>query len=192
MRFAAFFIFIYQKRRCIAISTKDLQINEQIKAAEVRLVGDEGEQIGIVKLAEAQELANEKGLDLVLMAPGANPPVCRIMDYGKYRFERDKKEKEARKKQQIVRIKEVQLSCSIDVHDFDTRVSHAHKFLAEGNKVKVSLRFKGREMSHQEVGKEVIERFVEACSDAGSIDKKPTVEGRNMIVTINPLPVKKN
>ena len=145
-----------------------------------------------MKLDEAQNMAQEKGLDLVLMAPGAVPPVCRIMDYGKYRFERDKKEKEARKKQQIVRIKEVQLSCSIDVHDFDTRVNHAHKFLAEGNKVKVSLRFKGREMSHQDVGREVIERFVEACADAGSIDKKPTVEGRNMIVTINPLTNKKN
>jgi translation initiation factor IF-3 len=137
-------------------------------------------------------MADEAGLDLVLMAPGANPPVCRIMDYGKYRFDRDKKEKEARKKQQIVKLKEVQLSCTIDTHDFNTRVNQALRFLGEGNKVKVQLRFKGREMAHQDVGREVVERFVAACAEKGTTDKKPAVEGRYMSVIIAPLPQKKN
>ena len=177
----------YIRWRCFAISTKELQINEAIRANEVRLIGAEGEQIGIVKLSAAQEQAAEKGLDLVMISPNAEPPVCRIMDYGKYRFERIKKEKEARKNQQVVKIKEIQLSCTIDTHDFDTRVSHAHKFLSEGNKVKVIVKFKGREMTHQENGREVIAKFQEACADAGSADKKPTLEGRFMSVVISPL-----
>lgn len=177
----------YIKWRCFAISTKELQINEAIRANEVRLIGAEGEQIGIVKLADAQEQAADKGLDLVMISPNAEPPVCRIMDYGKYRFERIKKEKEARKNQQVVKVKEIQLSCTIDTHDFDTRVNHAHKFLAEGNKVKVIVKFKGREMTHQENGREVIAKFQEACADAGSADKKPVLEGRFMSVILSPL-----
>ncbi|MBQ3126026.1 MAG: translation initiation factor IF-3, partial [Clostridia bacterium] len=128
-----------------------MQINDEIRAKEVRLVGADGEQLGIFSLESAQKAAYDKGLDLVLMAPQAVPPVCRIMDYGKFRFERDKKEKEARKKQQTVEVKEIQLSARIDTHDFDTKVNHAHRFLAAGNKVKVILKFRGREMSHQEL-----------------------------------------
>lgn len=164
-----------------------MQINDEIRAKEVRLVGADGEQLGIFSLESAQKAAYDKGLDLVLMAPQANPPVCRIMDYGKFRFERDKKEKEARKKQQTVEVKEVQLSCRIDTHDFDTKVNHARRFLTSGNKVKVVLRFKGREMSHQDLGREMLARFEEACKDVGSVDKKPTLEGRFMSMMVNPL-----
>ena len=164
-----------------------MQINDEIVAKEVRLVGADGEQLGIFPLENAQKAAYDKGLDLVLMAPQANPPVCRIMDYGKFRFERDKKEKEARKKQQTVEVKEVQLSCRIDTHDFDTKVNHARRFLTSGNKVKVVLRFKGREMSHQELGREMLARFEEACKDLGTVDKKPTLEGRFMSMMVNPL-----
>ncbi|MCQ2432536.1 MAG: translation initiation factor IF-3 [Clostridia bacterium] len=164
-----------------------MQINEAIRANEVRLIGAEGEQIGIVKLAVAQNMAADKGYDLVMISPNAEPPVCRIMDYGKYRFERIKKEKEARKNQQIVKVKEIQLSCTIDTHDFDTRVNHAHKFLADGNKVKVIVKFKGREMSHLENGREVLTKFQEACADAGTADKKPILEGRFMTLFLSPL-----
>ena len=179
--------FLFIKWRCLVISTKELQINEQIRANEVRLIGADGEQVGIVKLAAAQDMADQKNLDLVMISPNAEPPVCRIMDYGKYRFERIKKEKEARKNQQVVKVKEVQLSCTIDTHDFETRVNHAHRFLADGNKVKVIVRFKGREMSHLDNGREVIARFLEACSDAGTTDKKPTLEGRSMSVILSPI-----
>ena len=179
--------FLFIKWRCLAISTKELQINEAIRANEVRLIGADGEQVGIVKLAQAQDMAEQKGLDLVMISPNAEPPVCRIMDYGKYRFERIKKEKEARKNQQIVKVKEVQLSCTIDTHDFDTRVNHAHRFLSEGNKVKVIVRFKGREMSHLDNGREVLARFQQACADAGTADKKPTLEGRSMSIILSPV-----
>ena len=164
-----------------------MQINDEIRAKEVRLVGADGEQLGILSLESAQKAAYDKGLDLVLMAPQAVPPVCRIMDYGKFRFERDKKEKEARKKQQTVEVKEIQLSARIDTHDFDTKVNHAHRFLAAGNKVKVILKFRGREMSHQEIGREMLARFEEACKDVGTVDKKPALEGRFMSMMVNPL-----
>ena len=164
-----------------------MQINDEIRAKEVRLVGADGEQLGIFSLESAQKAAYDKGLDLVLMAPQAVPPVCRIMDYGKFRFERDKKEKEARKKQQTVEVKEIQLSARIDTHDFDTKVNHAHRFLAAGNKVKVILKFRGREMSHQELGREILARFEEACKDVGTVDKKPALEGRFMSMMVNPL-----
>lgn len=164
-----------------------MQINDEIRAKEVRLVGADGEQLGILSIENAQKAAYDKGLDLVLMAPQATPPVCRIMDYGKYRFERDKKEKEARKKQQTIEVKEIQLSCRIDTHDFETKVNHARKFLTAGNKVKVILRFKGREMSHQELGREMLSRFEEACQDLGTVDKKPSLEGRFMSMMVNPV-----
>ncbi|MBQ7377955.1 MAG: translation initiation factor IF-3 [Clostridia bacterium] len=174
--------------RCTVISTaKELQINDEIKAKEVRLVGSEGEQLGIMDLNSAKEYAYSRELDLVLLAPNAEPPVCRAMDYGKYRFERDKREKEAKKKQQVIRVKEIQLSCRIDKHDFDTRVNQACKFLQGGDKVRAVLRFKGREMAHTDLGREVIERFEEACKEAGASEKKPVLEGRFMSVTISPL-----
>ncbi len=150
------------------------------------MLDEEGEQLGIMSLDEAKAYAYERELDLVMIAPQATPPVCRSMDYGKYRYEQGKREKEAKKKQQIVEIKEVQLSCSIDVHDFETKANKAKKFLADGNKVRVSLRFKGREMAHQQIGREVMEKFVELCSEFGSVDKAPVLEGRQLIMFIAP------
>ena len=184
-RFFAFIIF--KLWRCFTIRTQELQINDAIRANEVRLIGADGEQIGIVKLADAQEQADEKNLDLVMISPNAEPPVCRIMDYGKYRFEHIKKEKEAKKNQQVVKVKEIQLSCTIDTHDFDTRVNHAHRFLKEGNKVKVIVKFKGREMSHQDNGRQVLTKFQEACADVGTTDKKPILEGRYMSILLSPI-----
>lgn len=173
--------------RCKAISAKEMQINDEIKAKEVRVVGEDGEQLGIMGLNDAKEKAYSKGLDLVLMAPNAAPPVCRIMDYGKFRFERDKKEKEARKKQQVIKVKEVQLSCRIDKHDFDTRVNHARRFLEDGDKVKAVVRFKGRELAHMELGRQVLDKFQEACSGVGSADKGAVVEGRFMTLILSPV-----
>ncbi len=170
----------------LAISTKELQINDEIRAKEVRIIGDNGEQVGVLSTSAALAMAEEKDLDLVLIAPNAEPPVARIMDYGKYRFERDKREKEARKKQTVVEVKEIQLSCRIDTHDFQTKVKHAHRFIGDGNKVRVVVKFKGREMSHLDIGREMLERFEQACSDVGTVDKRPTLEGRFMSMIINP------
>ncbi len=136
---------------------------------------------------EALQKAYDEGMDLVMMAPQAVPPVCKIMDYGKYRFDRDKKEKEARKKQQVVEVKEIQLSYRIDTHDFDTKVKHALRFLGDGNKVRVVLRFKGREMSHVAMGAELMARFEAACAEFGSVDKKPVLDGRIMSMIVVPL-----
>ena len=172
--------------RCKVISTKELQINDEIRVKEVRVVGPEGEQKGIMNLDDAKEAAYSAGYDLVLIAPTATPPVCRIMDYGKFRFENEKREKEARKKQQIVKVKEVQLSCRIDTHDFETRVNQARKFLQGGDKVKAVIRFKGREMAHLDMGRSVIDRFIEACADVGSNDKAPVQEGRFLSVVLSP------
>ena len=135
----------------------------------------------------ALRTAYDKGLDLVLISPNAQPPVCRIVDYGRYRYEQEKREKEAKKKQNIIEVKEVQLSCRIDTHDFETKVKHALRFLGEGNKVKVVLRFRGREMSHQEIGKEILERFREAVKESGTVDKTPNLEGRLMTMIVNPV-----
>ena len=160
-------------------------VNEEIKLKEVRVIGVEGEAIGIMSSDDALRLAYDKGYDLVLMAAQAQPPVCRIMDYGKYRFERDKKEKEAKKKQTI-ELKEIQLSCRIDTHDFETKVRHAQKFLESGNKVRVVMRFKGREMSHMAIGQEIMQRFQDACSELGSVDKAPVLDGRLLSMVIGP------
>ena len=173
-----------------SISTKDLLINEEIKAKEVRVVGVEGEPIGIMTPDAALKIAYDQGYDLVLMAPQAQPPVCRIMDYGKYRFERDKKEKEAKKKQQVIELKEIQLSCRIDTHDFETKARHAIKFLESGNKVRVVMRFKGREMSHVGIGQDIMKKFQDTCSEVGSVDKAPVLDGRIMSMVISPLKLK--
>ncbi len=165
-------------------------LNEDITAKEVRLIGPEGETLGIMSSAKALEQAYDRGLDLVMMSAQAVPPVCKIMDYGKYCFERDKREKEARKKQQTVELKEIQLSCRIDTHDFETKVRHAQRFLTDGNKVRVVLRFKGREMSHTEIGKEVLEKFEAACSEHGTVDKRPVLDGRFMSMVISPVKAK--
>ena len=173
-------------RRCIFISTKETPINEEIKAKEIRVVGPEGEQLGIMSSDNALKMAYDQGLDLVMMASQAEPPVCRIMDYGKYRFDKEKREKENRKKQQVVELKEVQLSCRIDKHDFETKVNHALRFLGAGNKVRCVVKFRGREMSHMEIGKEILDRFAESVAEAGTVDKKPSTEGRFMSMIIVP------
>ena len=162
-------------------------VNESIKAKEVRVIGPDGEQIGIMSSDNALRTAYDKGLDLILISPNAQPPVCRIADYGRYRYEQEKREKEAKKKQNIIEVKEVQLSCRIDTHDFETKVKHALRFLGEGNKVKVVLRFRGREMSHQEIGKEILDRFREAVKESGTVDKTPNLEGRLMTMIVNPI-----
>lgn len=164
-----------------------MTINEEINFKEVRVVGVDGEAVGIMSSEAALKLAYDQGYDLVLMAPQAQPPVCRIMDYGKYRFERDKKEKEAKKKQQTIELKEIQLSCRIDTHDFETKARHAQRFLEAGNKVRVVMRFKGREMSHVGIGQEIMKNFQDVCSALGSVDKAPVLDGRIMSMVISPL-----
>lgn len=164
-----------------------MSINEEIRVKEVRVVADNGEQLGVMSTESALEKAYSVGLDLVLIAPSATPPVCRIMDYGKFRYERDKREKEAKKKQQVVDVKEVQLSCRIDTHDFNTKANNAIRFLKGGDKVRVVLSFKGREMAHTEVGFEIIERFLDLCSEYGAADKAPALDGRRMSVVISPI-----
>ena len=151
------------------------------------MIGPDNEQVGILKIDDARDYAYNNGVDLVLIVPNATPPVCRAIDYGKFCFERDKREKEAKKKQVVVKVKEIQLSCRIEQHDFDTRVNHAKKFLLEGNKVKAVVRFKGREMSHTELGRDVILKFEEACREVGAAEKKPVLEGRFMSITLSPV-----
>ena len=179
--------FCYRRYRTIKPNnSKDLPINEEITAPEVRVIGPDNEQVGIMKIDDARSFAYNNGVDLVLIVPNATPPVCRAIDYGKFCFERDKREKEAKKKQVIVKVKEIQLSCRIEQHDFDTRVNHAKKFLAEGNKVKAGIRFKGREMAHTELGKDVLVRFADALSNVAVVEQKPTLEGRNMTMILMP------
>lgn len=168
--------------RCISISIKEMQINEEIREKELRVVSDSGEQLGIMSTADALKLAEAKNLDLVMIAPQAKPPVCKIMDYGKYRFEQAKKEKEAKKNQRVVDIKEIRLSLNIDKHDFETKVGHAIRFLSAGDKVKVSIRFRGREMAHPENGLVIMSDFSEACQEYGSVEKPAKLEGRQMLM----------
>ena len=177
--------------RCFAIATKELQINEEIRDKEVRLIGDTGEQLGIVSIRSAMDMAIEKNLDLVKIAPQAVPPVCRIMDYGKYRFEQAKREKEARKNQKVTDIKEIRLSLNIDTHDFETKAGHAKRFLTGGDKVKVSIRFRGREMAHANLGTGIMKKFADACAEYGSVEKPPKLEGRSMIMFLNAKPASK-
>lgn len=170
-----------------AKDNKETLLNEDITAPEIRLIGPDGEALGILPPQKALAMAYDRGMDLVMMAAQANPPVCKIMDYGKFCFERDKREKEAKKKQQTIEVKEIQLSCRIDVHDFETKKKHALRFLGDGNKVRVVMRFRGREMSHISIGKEVLERFREACSEVGTVDKTPVLDNRTITMIINPI-----
>ena len=181
------FFYSWRYKTIKPTNSKDLPINEEIKLPEVRVIGPDNEQVGILKIDDARDYAYNNGVDLVLIVPNATPPVCRAIDYGKFCFERDKREKEAKKKQVVVKVKEIQLSCRIEQHDFDTRVNHAKKFLLEGNKVKAVVRFKGREMSHTELGRDVILKFEEACREVGAAEKKPVLEGRFMSITLSPV-----
>ena len=172
--------------RCVNISSKELAINENIKFKEVRTISADGSQLGIIPVAKALEAAYAADLDLVCISPNAEPPVCKIMDYGKYRFEQAKREKEAKKNQKVMEVKEIRLGLSIDVHDFETKGKHAIRFLQEGNKVKVSIRFRGRELGHPEIGLEIMNRFAEHCQDYASLEKPAKMEGRNMLMFLAP------
>lgn len=170
----------------VQVISKEHVINERIRDKEVRLIGSEGEQLGIVSSQQALDIAAEKNLDLVKIAPNAVPPVCKIMDYGKYRFEIAKKEKEQRKNQKIVETKEVRLTPNIDDHDFFTKVNNAKKFLKSGNKVKVTVRFRGREVTHSSLGEDILNRFRDETAEVGTVEKAPKMEGRNMSMFISP------
>ena len=164
------------------------EINEEILDKEVRLIDDEGNQLGIMSAEEALKIAEERGFDLVKIAPNSTPPVCRIMDYGKFRFEQTKKEKEAKKNQHTIEIKEVRMSPSIDTNDFNTKLKNGRKFLADGDRVKVSVRFRGREMAHTEIGAQLLKDFAAQCEDIATMDKSPKLEGRNMSMFLSPKP----
>ncbi len=162
----------------------ELMLNEQIRDKEIRLVGEDGEQLGIMSAKDALKMAKEANLDLVKIAPTAKPPVCKIVDYGKYRYEQARREKEAKKKQKVTEVKEIHLSPNIDVNDLTTKANQARKFVEKGNKVKVALRFRGREMAHMATGKEVLDSFFEKLSDVAVVEKPAKLEGRSMIMVL--------
>ena len=172
--------------RCFNISSVTYQINEDIIDKEVRLIGEDGAQLGIMPSSEALRIAIEKELDLVKIAPASNPPVCKVMDYGKYRFEQAKRDKEARRNQHIVEVKEIRMSPSIGANDFAVKLGHGQRFLDEGNRLKVTIRFRGREMAHTDIGEGLLKRFAEGCSEVGSVDKNPKLEGRHMSMFLTP------
>ena len=165
---------------------QELRINDEIVAKEIKLIDDEGAQLGVMSVADALAIAEEKGLDLVEVAPNANPTVCKIMNYGKYKYEQARKEKEARKKQKVVEVKEIRLSPTIDTHDFEFKAKNARKFLEDGDKVKATIKFKGRELNNTSFGANVLNKFAESLEDVGTADKEPKLEGRNMMLIISP------
>lgn len=162
------------------------ELNEEISDREIRLIGSGGEQLGIMSPAEALRIADEQGLDLVKISPQAVPPVCKLMNYGKFRFEQSKKEKEARKNQKVVEVKEIRMSPSIDTNDFNTKVKNAQKFLKDGNRVKVTVRFRGREMAHTSLGEELLKQFGADCDEIATVAKGAKLEGRNMSMFLSP------
>lgn len=172
--------------RCFGISNMAHQINEDIRDKEVRLISSDGQQLGIMSSRDALAVAVKAGMDLVKISPKATPPVCKVMDYGKYRFEQSKREKEAKKNQHVVEIKEIRMSPSIDVGDLNTKLRNASKFLAAGNRVKVTVRFRGREMAHTNIGEELLKKFAENCAEIASMDRKPKLEGRHMTILLSP------
>ena len=163
---------------------QELPINEQIRAREVQVIDEQGEKRGVMKLDEALDLAYEKKLDLVLVAPNAQPPVCKIMNYGKYKFEQTKREKEAKKKQKVLEIKEIRITPNIEQHDFEFKVKNARKFIEDGNKVKITVRFRGRELNYVKLGEDNLNKFIEALSDIASPEKKAVLEGKNMFIIL--------
>ena len=181
--FAHFFNLLW---RCFIIAIKECSINEEIKAKEVRLIDVDGSQLGVMSIKDAMSKAEERNLDLVEISPQAVPPVCKIMDYGKYRFEQAKREKETKKNQKVVNIKEVKMSPSIDVHDFNTKVNQAAKFLKSGDKVKITVKFRGRELHHTSLGQELLERVAVALTEVGNVEKQAKLEGRNMAMVVAP------
>lgn len=171
---------------CFIIGKLDHQINEEIRDKELRVIGANGDQLGIMSSADALALAEEKELDLVKIAPNAVPPVCKIMDYGKFRFEQLKKEKEAKKNQRVVEVKEIRMSPSIDTNDLNTKIKNAMKFLKDGNRVKVTVRFRGREMAHTSLGEVLLKQFGESCAEVATVEKGAKLEGRNMSMFLSP------
>ena len=178
--------FVQKIWRCLNIAKQELMINEEIKDKEIRLIGPDGAQLGVYSAKDALALADEHNLDLVKIAPQAKPPVCKIMDYGKHKFELAKREKEAKKNQKVINIKEVRLSPNIDEHDFNTKVNQGIKFLKSGDKVKVSVRFRGREITHTAIGKELLLKVQSIMEEYGTVDKGIKLEGRSMAMFISP------
>ena len=170
----------------LTIAKLDHQLNEEIQDKEIRVIGNDGAQLGIMSAEEANKLADEQGLDLVKISPNATPPVCKIMDYSKFCYDQKKREKDARKNQRVVEIKEIRMSPSIDTNDFNTKVKNAQKFLKEGNRVKVSVRFRGREMAHTNLGEKLLMDFAEACAELSAMEKNPKLEGRFMGMFLAP------
>lgn len=168
------------------IASTDYQVNEEIRDREVRLIGEDGEQLGIMSAAAAMDIAADKDLDLVKIAPGSVPPVCKVMDYGKYRFEQSKREKEARKNQHIVEIKEIRMSPGIGDNDFLVKLRNGQKFLTDGDRLKVTVRFRGREMAHTDIGAVLLKDFAARCAEIANMDKSPKLEGRNMSIFLSP------
>ena len=170
----------------MTISKQVHELNEAISDKEIRLIGPAGEQLGIMPPAQALRIAEEQSLDLVKISPQATPPVCKLMNYGKFRFEQSKREKEARKNQHVGEIKEIRMSPGIDIGDFNTKLRNAQKFIAEGNRVKVSVRFRGREMAHTEIGRDLLSRFAEQCKEVANLDRPAKLEGRMMSIFLSP------
>ena len=173
------------------ISKQDHQLNEDIRDKEIRVIGSNGEQLGIMAPKTALDMAYDQGLDLVKIAPNAIPPVCKIIDYGKFRFEQSKKEKEAKKNQHVTEVKEIRMSPGIDIGDFNVKVKNAQKFLKDGNRVKVTVRFRGREMAHTDIGRNLLVQFSEACSDIANVEKNAKLDGRHMSMFLGPKPQRK-
>lgn len=185
---ALYFYFIYYFQEVFSIAKSDHQINEEIQDAEVRLISENGEMLGIMSSEAALEIAEEHGYDLVKVAPDAKPPVCKIMDYGKFRYEQQKKVKENKQKQRVVEIKEIRMSPSIGDNDLNIKVRNALRFLDGGDRVKVSVRFRGREMAHTDLGEILLNTFADRCAEAATLDKAPKLEGRNMSIFLSPRP----
>lgn len=182
VEFLSAFYFIW---RCVNIS-KEFQINEQIRDRELRVVDADGNQLGVMSSRDALKLADEKQMDLVKISPNANPPVCRILDYGKFKYEQSRKEKEAKKNQKVINIKEIRMSANVQEHDLDVKAKNAHKFLDNGDRVKASVRFRGREMAYTDGGKTLLLRFADKVAEVGKIEKPPRLEGRSMVLHLVP------
>ncbi len=172
--------------RCIGIANMEHQINDEIRDKEIRLISDSGEQLGVMTAAAALAIAEEQDLDLVKIAPGSVPPVCKLMDYGKFRFEQSKRDKEAKKNQRVIEVKEIRMSPSIGENDFNVKLRNAQKFLTEGDRVKATVRFRGREMAHTNLGEILLKRFAEECEEIATVDKNPKLDGRHMTMFLSP------
>ena len=178
--------FLFCLMEVLTIAKLEHQLNDEIRDKEIRLIGADGAQLGIVSAEQANAMADEQGLDLVKISPNATPPVCKIMDYSKFCYDQKKREKDARKNQKVVEIKEIRMSPSIDTNDLNTKIKAATKFLADGNRVKVSVRFRGREMAHTNIGEKLLMDFAEACSEVAAMEKNPKLEGRFMAMFLTP------